>query len=124
MHYLRQRAGVSECRALGLCSGAYHAFKAAVGGAPLQTVVMINPLTFFLEGRHVARCAADRSASDLRSAPVIGRRPFRLHSWRKLMRGEVDVGRSRADHDPNARAAWLSRHWREPGARSGCPSEG
>jgi len=87
MHYLRQRAGVSECRALGLCSGAYHAFKAAVGGAPLQTVVMINPLTFFWkEGMSLDAPLTDRRV--ISEAHRYREAAFRLHSWRKLMRGE------------------------------------
>ena len=32
---------------VGLCSGAYHALKAAVAGHPIDAIVPINPLTFF-----------------------------------------------------------------------------
>jgi hypothetical protein len=45
--FLREEPGVSEVHALGLCSGAYHAFKAAVAGVPLDGIVLVNPLVFF-----------------------------------------------------------------------------
>ncbi len=119
MHYLRQRAGVSECRALGLCSGAYHAFKAAVGGAPLQTVVMINPLTFFWkEGMSLDAPLTDRRV--ISEAHRYREAAFRLHSWRKLMRGEVDVGRV-AQIMIRRTGAWLSRHWRDLARDLGVP---
>src|SRR5262249_22375944 len=45
--YLQQTWDVGEIQAAGICSGAYHAFKAAVADMGLRRVVMINPLTFF-----------------------------------------------------------------------------
>jgi pimeloyl-ACP methyl ester carboxylesterase len=45
--YVRARFGDVECIAVGICSGAYHSFKAAVAGVPLDAFVAINPLTFF-----------------------------------------------------------------------------
>ena len=44
--FIRSRTGASRCVVVGLCAGAYHGFKAAVAGAPLDAVVLINPLTF------------------------------------------------------------------------------
>jgi hypothetical protein len=119
MHYLRERAGVSECRALGLCSGAYHAFKAAVGAAPLQAVVMINPLTFFWkEGMSIDAPLTDGRV--ISEAHRYREAAFRLHSWRKLMRGEVDVGKV-AQIMIRRTGAWLSRHWRDLARDLGVP---
>jgi len=118
-HYLRERAGVSECRALGLCSGAYHAFKAAVGGAPLQAVVMINPLTFFWkEGMSLDAPLTDQEV--ISEAHRYRETAFRLHSWRKLMRGEVDVGKV-AQIMIRRTGAWLNRHWRDLARDLGVP---
>jgi pimeloyl-ACP methyl ester carboxylesterase len=36
-----------EVHAAGICSGAYHCLKAAVAGVRLNSIVVINPLTFF-----------------------------------------------------------------------------
>ena len=44
--FLRAQPGVVDVQALGICSGGYHAFKAAVAGISLDGVVLINPLTF------------------------------------------------------------------------------
>ena len=119
MHYLRERAGVSECRALGLCSGAYHAFKAAIGGAPLQAVVMINPLTFFWkEGMSLDAPLTDQEV--ISEAHRYLETAFRLHSWRKLMRGEVDVGKV-AQIMIRRTGAWLSCHWRDLARDLGVP---
>ena len=118
-HYLRERASVSECRALGLCSGAYHAFKAAVGGAPLQAVVMINPLTFFWkEGMSLDAPLTDQEV--ISEAHRYRETAFRLHSWRKLMRGEVDVGKV-AQVMIRRTGAWLNRHWRDLARALGVP---
>jgi predicted alpha/beta hydrolase len=89
IEYLRHSWGASEVRALGLCSGAYHAFKAAVARFPLTGAIVINPLTFFWkEGMSLDypehRVAADiaRYRKNMRSSS----------SWRKLLAGRVDLG--------------------------------
>jgi hypothetical protein len=80
---------------LGLCSGAYHGFKAAARGAPVDKVIAINPLTFFWhEGASLdAPMAAHKVAGDMtryRSGL------FDATRWRKLVSGDVDLGRLRA----------------------------
>jgi alpha/beta superfamily hydrolase len=82
--------GARHVSVTGLCSGAYHAQKAAAAGQPLDIVVPINPMTYFWKpGMPVdfvaARVAQDtkRWSTNVRSAA----------SWRKLLRGEVDVRR-------------------------------
>lgn len=44
--YMRKHFPDSELQLLGLCSGAYHAFKGAVRGLDIQAAMLINPLTF------------------------------------------------------------------------------
>lgn len=84
--------GVARCVVVGLCSGAYHGFKAAVRGADVARVVAINPLTFFwsddladdqLLRPHQVRADITRYRSSMIS----------MESWRKLVRGNVDMGR-------------------------------
>jgi len=90
IRYLRERAAAVEFRAVGLCSGAYHAFKAAVSGAPLDGVVMINPLTFFWqEGMSLDMpMPQERVVSEARRYQ---KSLFSLESWLKLARGGVNV---------------------------------
>lgn len=87
--YLNRRYPDARHHAIGLCSGAYHGFKATASGTPpLYSMVAINPLTFFWkEGMslaepefHVAAESARYQASALR-----------LESWKKLLRGKVNV---------------------------------
>ena len=88
LEWLHLRYGDADYRALGLCSGAYHAFKAAVRGLPLTGVIVINPLTFFWkEGMSLEypdyKVVADvqRYQSSVKS----------VHSWRKLLTGKVNL---------------------------------
>lgn len=84
--------GTTRCVVVGLCSGAYHGFKAAVRGARVARVIAINPLTFFwTEGLsddqplrpHQVLADLTRYRSSMIS----------MESWRKLVRGNVDMGR-------------------------------
>jgi hypothetical protein len=86
--FLRRQPGVREVHALGLCSGGYNAFKAAVAGVPLDGVLLINPLTFFFKPgmpldppAHLVASETSRYTRRLRS----------LDAWKKLLRGEVHL---------------------------------
>jgi pimeloyl-ACP methyl ester carboxylesterase len=92
VRWLREHTQARRCSVVGLCSGAYHGLKAAVRGAPLDTVVAINPLTFFwhegtpldapMPAHHVAAEMA-RYRANL----------FARERWLKLLKGQVDVRR-------------------------------
>ena len=120
LEYLRREHGLRECRAIGLCSGAYHAFKAAVAGQPVDAVIAINPLTFFWnEGDsldyapHIVVETAERHAQAFTS----------VEKWRKLLRGKVDV---RAAIEVLARhtASRLLNRARAVSRRFGLPLQG
>lgn len=84
-----RKQGATEVVVIGLCAGAYHAYRAALTGQAINQVVMINPLTFQytpgtpleLSAYHVT-AEARRYGTSLRSAS----------SWKKMFRGEVDIG--------------------------------
>ena len=88
VHWARNQ-GAAEVVAVGLCSGAYHAYRAALAGQGIDRVVMVNPLTFNyvpgmpleLSDSHIT-AEARRYGNSIRSAS----------SWMKLLRGEVQVG--------------------------------
>ena len=73
----------------GLCSGAYHAYRAALSGLPVQRVVLVNQRDFFWR--------ADLNSNYLRfelaiSGPSIYRSRVRsAASWKKLLRGQANV---------------------------------
>jgi len=90
--HMRQHDDVRHCVGVGLCAGGYHAFKAAVMGAQFDTVVLINPLTFFWHAdmpldaplpRHKVVSEMNRYQRDLLS----------VDRFRKLLRGDVDLRR-------------------------------
>jgi hypothetical protein len=92
VQWLRGGHPTRRCSVAGLCSGAYHGLKAAVRGAPLDAVVVVNPLTFFwhegtsldapMPAHHVSAEMA-RYRADL----------FARERWLRLLKGQVDLRR-------------------------------
>ncbi|HVU49796.1 MAG TPA: alpha/beta hydrolase [Polyangia bacterium] len=87
--FLRRQPGVTEVHALGLCSGGYNAFKAAVAGVPLDGVLLINPLTFSYQADRPLSEAEDKTISE---ASRYLRRLRDPEAWKKLLRGGLDLG--------------------------------
>jgi alpha-beta hydrolase superfamily lysophospholipase len=85
-----RKQGVQHVAVAGLCSGAYHALKAAIAGQPIDTVVAINPLTFHYVPGMPLDFAAFRVTADAQRYAKSARS---TESWKKLLRGDVDVGR-------------------------------
>jgi pimeloyl-ACP methyl ester carboxylesterase len=99
---------------VGLCSGAYHALKAAVAGQPIDAIVPINPLTFFWKPGMPLDFAAFKDAARYQKSVTS------VQSWKKLLSGKVDVRRvakvaaSRARSILEHRARDLARELRLP----------
>lgn len=87
--YLQQTWDVSEIHAAGICSGAYHAFKAAVANMGLRRVVMINPLTFFWKEGMSLEFPEHRVTQDIQRYRS---NIWSLASWHKLISGKADLG--------------------------------
>lgn len=87
--YLRSAAGVGECHLLGLCSGGYHAFKAAVAGLPVTSSTMINPLTYFWHEGDMLHDVKDYELAALTSS--YRAKFFTREPWLKLLRGQLDA---------------------------------
>ena len=72
----------------GLCSGGYHALKAALAGQAIDTVLMVNPLTFDyqpgVDPYFALHRDSQRHAERMRSGAA----------WLRLLRGQVAVGRA------------------------------
>jgi alpha-beta hydrolase superfamily lysophospholipase len=87
--WMRAWPQADGCRLVGLCSGAYHAFKAAVAGLPVQGIVAINPLTFFWHGDAADGPEAEhRMIADAVRLKTAAAKPG---AWRRVVRGEVAV---------------------------------
>jgi pimeloyl-ACP methyl ester carboxylesterase len=91
LQLLRDRYAVGDVTLFGLCSGAYHALRAAADGMAVSRILMVNPLNYFWK--------AGMNLDDLQVAEVV-RNPAvyrqRLSSWaawKRLMSGEVEIAR-------------------------------
>lgn len=86
--YVKENWGVETCRVAGLCSGGYHAFKAALAGAALDGVVFINPLTF----RWKPDTSLDLPVShDISEAARYRQSMLQGDKWKRLLRGETNM---------------------------------
>lgn len=87
--WLRREGGATQCHVMGLCSGGYHALKAAMAGQYMASALMINPLTFhWKDGMDMDEVKAYEVPA---LASKFRRRLFAPASWQKLLRGRVDV---------------------------------
>jgi pimeloyl-ACP methyl ester carboxylesterase len=89
--HLRERYDIREITLMGLCSGAYHALRAAAAGLPVERVLMVNPQNYYWSD--------DMTLDDLQLAEVV-RNPgvYReriqsANAWRRLLSGQVNVWR-------------------------------
>jgi alpha-beta hydrolase superfamily lysophospholipase len=89
IEWMRTRCGVTEITLCGLCSGAYHALRAAATALPLERVVMVNPETFFW---NESMSIYDMQISDIVKGPAIDRgKLFSAGTWKRLLLGQIDV---------------------------------
>jgi len=86
--HAREQLGAERVEAMGVCAGAYHAFKAAVAGAPLDAVTVVNPLVFFWKPGTSLALPPYRAAQ---AVAGYGQAVRSAEKWRKLLRGEVAV---------------------------------
>jgi alpha-beta hydrolase superfamily lysophospholipase len=86
-----RRQGAREVCVAGLCSGAYHAFKAACAGQPVDRIIMVDPLTFDYRPGMPLDFAAFRVTADVQR---YGTSVRNAAAWRKVLRGEVDLLRA------------------------------
>ncbi len=89
IEFLRGSYGVREVTLAGLCSGAYHALRAAVAGLPVHRILMINPQNYFwkpgetLEGLQLVEV--------VRNPGVYRTRLFSPAAWKRVVAGQVNI---------------------------------
>ena len=100
---LREQYGARDVTLVGLCSGAYHALRAAVAGLPINQILLINPQNFFWkEGMSIS----DMQLVEVLSGPGKYReRMLSSKNWRKVLTGRADVRRIASVH---LRHAWFT----------------
>jgi alpha-beta hydrolase superfamily lysophospholipase len=88
---LKTRYAIRDITIAGLCSGAYHALRAAVAALPVNRILMVNPLNFFwkngmmLENLQVAEVILNPGR--YRQLVLSGA------AWKRLLRGRVNIWR-------------------------------
>jgi alpha-beta hydrolase superfamily lysophospholipase len=86
---LRGRYRASDITVFGLCSGAYHALRAAVAELPVNRILMVNPQNYFWK--------EGMALTDLQLAEVVynpglyRRRVFSLAAWQRFLGGRVNI---------------------------------
>lgn len=80
--------GLDRFLLVGLCSGAYAAFRTALAGGPIVACVMMNPQTFHWKEGDTLDVTPAGTAS---AAAHYQRAFFRRESWAKMLRGKVDL---------------------------------
>ena len=88
VRWLRDDYNAGEVTLAGLCSGAYHALKAAAAGLPVSRILLVNPQTFF---RRQGQALSEIEI--VGSLGVHSRRARSLRNWTRLLSGQVDVRR-------------------------------
>jgi alpha/beta superfamily hydrolase len=88
---MRNRYGVGEMTLAGLCSGGYHALRAAVAALPVNRILLVNPQNFFWR--------QGDSLQDVQLYEVVHNpglykeRVFSLGAWRRMLTGQVNLWR-------------------------------
>ncbi len=91
IEFMRKRYDIGEVTLAGLCSGGYHALRAAVAGLSVNRILLVNPQNFFW--------GESDSLEDLQLAEVVHNpqvykeRVFSLAAWRRVFSGQVNLWR-------------------------------
>lgn len=91
INFLRANFAVEHVTLAGLCSGAYHALRSAVAGLHVNTVMLVNPLTFYW--KQGSKLSDLQDAEVVRNPGIYAEKVWSLQSWRKLMAGRVSLWR-------------------------------
>lgn len=88
---VRNVYGASDVTLFGMCSGAYHALRAAAAELPVNRILMVNPLNYFWkEGMEII----DLQLAEVITNPgIYRRRIFSGAAWQRLFTGRVNVWR-------------------------------
>jgi alpha-beta hydrolase superfamily lysophospholipase len=91
IEFLRTRYGVRDCTLSGLCSGAYHALRAAAAGVPVNRILMVNPQHYFWNPGDTLEML--QLAEIVHNPGVYRERMFSIGAWKRLLSGQVNIVR-------------------------------
>lgn len=111
VHWLREVAQANSVTVVGLCSGAFHAWRSALAGVDVQQLVCVNPLVFHWHAGMDPNPLQQRFVQEAVSAQALASLGDRQR-WRRLLAGQVRVGLIARALAGRA-VAWLGDSWRD-----------
>lgn len=91
IEFIRDRYGSGDITLFGLCSGAYHALRAAAAGVQVNRILMVNPQNYYWKQ---GTTLTDLQLSEVVHNPSVYRRQiFSLAAWKRLLTGQVNLWR-------------------------------
>ena len=91
IEFLRSRYRAGDITLFGVCSGAYHALRAAAAGMPVNRVLMVNPQNYFW--KQGTKLDDLQLAEVVRNPGIYSRQVFSGYAWRRLLTGRVNIWR-------------------------------
>lgn len=91
IEFLRSTYGIRDVTLAGLCSGAYHALRAAVAGLSVNRILMVNPQNYFWRPGETLQGL--QQAEVVHNPGIYRERMFSLAAWKKFFRGQVNIVR-------------------------------
>jgi alpha-beta hydrolase superfamily lysophospholipase len=91
IEFMRTRYGAVDITLGGLCSGGYHALRAAAAAVPVNRIFLINPQNFFWK----AGMTIDQLqlAEVVRNPAIYRERVLSAMAWKRLLTGRVNIWR-------------------------------
>jgi pimeloyl-ACP methyl ester carboxylesterase len=105
--FMRTRYGITNVTLGGLCSGAYHALRAAAEQVAVNRIIMVNPLNFFWK-ENLTQTDLLRLGF-IHNPDMYVRQTIPSRFWKKLVTGQVNVGRLLGIYSKYAREIVLWR---------------
>lgn len=90
--FMLSRYEIREVNLVGVCSGAYHALRAAVAGLPVKRILMVNIANFHWDSSMSLQKALEATET-VRNPGLYGERIFSAWAWRRFLTGRVNIWR-------------------------------
>jgi pimeloyl-ACP methyl ester carboxylesterase len=91
IEFLRSQYGIADMTLAGLCSGAYHALRAAVAGLQVNRILMVNPQNYFWKkGMTLEQVQLVEVAHN---PGLYRQRLLSLQAWSRIFKGQVNIRR-------------------------------
>ncbi len=88
--FLRTRCRIDEVTLAGVCSGAYHALRAAIAGMPVRRILLVNPERYLPQGGNADGL---HIAETVRNPHIYRGKILSARAWMRMFRGEVNLWR-------------------------------